>query len=426
MRMPGPRVFASRGIASRHCPGFRRAYRHVFADSSPFLHEAGMSFLTGRVSFERFDVGGRDLKILDETHVQTIDEHAIGKVGGLSADGIEIGFTAGSHILDLDFSLEKNVINDALVFGLRVDTNKLPGDLLKAYTEMELAGILSASGQEFPSRNMRREAKEAAEERLNKEAKSGRFRKMRQFPVLWDVRAKTVYFGGTNLSAIERFASLFKDAFGRTLTRRTAGVVAHDVASELEKTRSLEDLAPTDFVGNAKSLPIAWIQHSFGTRDFLGNEFLLWLWWYIENEGDVLTLADKSTVTCMMARTLSLECPLAETGKETITSDAPVQLPETRRAVQAGKLPRKAGLILVRHEQQYELTLQPETLTVSAGALPKLESEPGRPEKEDRVDQLRDFAQTIDLTFGAFVARRLGTHWRDDVKSIREWLDKEV
>jgi hypothetical protein len=384
-----------------------------------------MSYLFGRIAFERFDVSGRDLKILDESHVAKIDEHAIGKTGALTADGVEVGFTAGRHILDLDFNLAKNIVNDSLIFGMRVDTNKLPADLMRAYAEMELVAILAESGQEYPNKKMKQQAKEAAEERLNDEAKSGRFRRMKQFPVLWDIRNKVVYFGGSNQNAMERFASLFKEAFGRTLTRRTSGLIAHDVATRLEKTRSLEDLSPTAFTGPGKTMPFAWISEAMGTRDFIGNEFLLWLWWHVENEGDTLSLEDDSTVTCMMARTLALECPLAETGKETITSDAPVQLPEAKRAVQAGKLPRKAGLTLVRHDQQYDLTLQAETFTVTGAGLPKLDKMSPADANVERVDQIRELAETLELLFGAFVARRLSNAWREDVKSIREWLDKE-
>jgi hypothetical protein len=384
-----------------------------------------MSYLYGRIAFERFDVSGRDIKILDQSHVKTIDDHAIGKTGAITADGVEVGFTAGRHVLDLDFSLEKNIVNDALVFGLRVDTNKLPSDLMRAYAEMELAVLLAESEQEFPSRKMKQQAKEAAEERLNDEAKSGKFRRMKQFPVMWDIRNKVVYFGGSNQTAMEQFSNLFKEAFGRTLTRRTSGHVAYEVAQRLEKNRSLEDLSPTAFTGPGKTMPYAWISESFGTRDFLGNEFLLWLWWYVENEGDTINLADDSAVTCMMARTLSLECPVAETGKETISSTSPVQLPEAKRAVQAGKLPRKAGLTLVRHDQQYDLTLQSETLSVGGASLPKLDKMSPADENVERIDQIRELAETLDLLLGAFVERRLATAWRDDVKAIREWLDKE-
>jgi len=47
----------------------------------------------------------------------------------------------------------------------------------------------------------------------------------------------------------------------------------------------------------------------------------------------------------------------------------PTRLLEARRAVPAGKLPRQAGLILARHDQQYELTLQAETMAVGGAKL---------------------------------------------------------
>ena len=89
----------------------------------------------------------------------------------------------------------------------------------------------------------------------------------------------------------------------------------------------------------------------------------------------------------MLAKTLTLDCPRGETGRDRLTDDGPTRLPEAFRALQAGKLPRKAGLIVVRHGAQYELTLQAETLAVSGAALPKVEGvsgheAPGRPDRQ--------------------------------------------
>ena len=61
-------------------------------------------------------------------------------------------------------------------------------------------------------------------------------------------------------------------------------------------------------------------------RDFLGNEFLLWLWYILDAESDTLRLGDQSEVMAMLARTLVLECPRGQTGKESIASDAPTRL----------------------------------------------------------------------------------------------------
>src|SRR5690606_19161135 len=108
-------------------------------------------------------------------------------------------------------------------------------------------------------------------------------------------------------------------------------------------------------------------------------------------------------VAAMFTGTLSLECPHGESGKETISAESPVRLPEARQAIRSGKLPRKAGLTLVRHSEQYEFVLQAETFAVSgAKVIPADEQARGRAAAEERIDSLRQFGETITLLFQAF------------------------
>ena len=44
---------------------------------------------------------------------------------------------------------------------------------------------------------------------------------------------------------------------------------------------------------------MAWIPDE-NNRDYFGNEFLLWLWYVLENESDTLKLADKSEAAVML------------------------------------------------------------------------------------------------------------------------------
>src|SRR5262249_30187759 len=151
---------------------------------------------------------------------------------------------------------------------------------------------------------------------------------------------------------------------------------------------NVDDASPSVFVPGAAVSEVAWLPDE-ANRDFLGNEFLLWLWYVLDSQSDTLELADKSEVTALFARTLTLECPRGQTGKESILSAGPTRLPEARRAIQAGKLPRKAGLTLVRHDNQYELTLQAETLALTGARLPTPEADEDRARLEERVTLLR-------------------------------------
>src|SRR5271165_2700462 len=158
--------------------------------------------------------------------------------------------------------------------------------------------------------------------------------------------------------------------------------------------------------------------------DHLGNEFLVWLWHALQNDSDTIPLADGSEVAVMLAKTLTLDCPRGEMGRDSLTDDAPTRLPEAFKALQSGKLPRKAGLILVRHGAQYEFTVQAETLAVSGAQLPKPEDQglSGHEVKLARIDSLRHLTETLDLLFDAYRRRRAGSGWSKEVKRIKSWL----
>lgn len=145
-----------------------------------------------------------------------------------------------------------------------------------------------------------------------------------------------------------------------------------------------------------------------------------------DRDSDTLTLADNSEVTLMPARTLTLQCPRGVSGTGTLTSDGPTRLPEARRAAQAGKLPRKMGLTLVRHDQQYELTLHAETLAVGSCKLPDLPDDvtDARAKLDERASQVRELVETLDLLYGRFLAVRLSAGWGDELERVRRWLDR--
>ena len=381
-----------------------------------------MGFFTGRVTFLRFAVRGDAPRLFGEDHLDRLREHAAGRQAIATADGVEVGWAAGKSVLDTAFDLAKNVVNDALHFDLRVDTHRLPGDLLKAYYEADLAALAKDNPSGVASAKQKREAKESARDRLEQEAKDGRFKRRKCTPVLWDRHANEVLFGATSTAQADRLAELFGRTFGHPLELVTAGGRAGRAAAALGLTGTAD--SPSAFVpGAGAGAEVAWVPGG-GSPDFLGNEYLLWLWFLTDRDADTVVLSDGSEVTLMPARTLTLECPRGVTGSETIASDGPTRLPEARRAVQAGKLPRKMGLTLVRHARQYELTLHAETLAVGACKLPDRPDEgtDARGKRDERVAQVRELVETLDLLYARFLAVRLAADWAGELARVQRWL----
>src|SRR5262249_42536223 len=144
--------------------------------------------------------------------------HAIGRHGGPDpTDGVAIGWAGGDHVLDLGFDLGKNIINDALHLAIRVDTDKIPGSLLPAYTKIETDARAQLNPSGYPTKAQRQEAKEAARIRAEAEAADGRFRRLAHYPVLWDGQNNVLYAGSASNTVLERLQSLFRETFDRTL-----------------------------------------------------------------------------------------------------------------------------------------------------------------------------------------------------------------
>ena len=382
-----------------------------------------MGFLNGRVTYARYQVGGEGPLPFGDEILETLDRHAIGKHAE-GADGITFGWSAGDHVLDLGFGLEKNVINDALHFAIRIDTDKLPSDLLRAYTKIEIDARAQLNPSGFASKAQKDEAKEAARIRAEAESADGRFLRRKHYPVLWDGQSNTLFAGTQSSAVLDRLQNLFRDTFDRPLEPISAGSLAAMQAKERGVERPVEDFLPAAFLGDDETaiLAFAWSNPDPSRPDFWGNEFLLWLWHTLQHDGDAITLADGSEVTVMLTKTLMLDCPRGQTGRDSLTDEGPTRLPEAFRALQSGKMPRKVGLTLVRHGAQYELTLQAESLAISGPLLPKAEGAAGQEAKVARIDSLRHLAETLDLLYDAYGRRRTGPDWLGDLGRIRRWL----
>ena len=136
----------------------------------------------------------------------------------------------------------------------------------------------------------------------------------------------------------------------------------------------------------------------------------------------MIKLGDGTEATVMVAKTLTLDCPRGENGRDNLTDDGPTRLPEAFRALQSGKLPRKAGLLLERHGLAYELTLQAESFSVTGLALPKPEGLSGSELRVARIESLRHVVETLDLLYASYVLRRAGADWTGELGRIRGWL----
>jgi hypothetical protein len=381
-----------------------------------------MAFLSGSLTFERFRILAPEVRMFAPEHLERMQELTAGEYQPNAEDQVHLGFLGGAHLFDQTFELEKNVFNDALHFAMRVDTNQVPSAIRKAWMQMELAAIMAENPHRKPTKREKEEAREAVEQRAEAEVASGKYLRMSQVPALWDAPSSMMYFGASSASACGSFADLMSYAFDMELDRISSGYLAGQWAQAHGTTTALDNVRPTIFHPEHTGGDATWANTDATHPDFLGNEFLLWLWHTLEHDSDTIKLSDDTDATVMFSKSLSLECPAGISGRETISAEIPTRLPEALEAIRSGKMPRKAGLTMVRLGQQYELTLQAESFSVCGAKVQKDEDAQGREVFESRIEAVRQLSETIDLLFEAFCRVRLSSGWEEQVQRISQWV----
>lgn len=408
-----------------------------------------MPFDTGRVTFCRYQTVGNAPRAADETLLAALAEHAF--VDGEGAgDEITSGFVAGAHLFDARFEYARNCFGDAVLLGLRIDTNRVPADLRRAYRAMHEQALAEASPSGFLSRRQKREAAESADRQVHDELASGRHKRSRLVPLLWDLKRRHIFCASAAGSVGEQLAACMRRAFDLTLEPLTAGALAGRLMRKAGSGRDYEDLLPSPFTApppqarrdaddagdgdrprDLKIPSVPWAFRGVDAKDFLGNEMLIWLWWRTETaEGavDLGTDAGKIELAVMIDRLLEMDCAWGAAGKQILRGAAglgPTRLPEAAEALRHGKWPRKLGLTLADgvDQRQWELTLQADQWTVSAATVPAGDdAESVRQTIEQRIAAVRDLADLLDSLFARFLRDRVSGQWKTHRERIAAWI----
>jgi hypothetical protein len=390
-----------------------------------------MGFATGSITFRRFAVLGKHPKAIEQKHVDVLSEHALRPSDIGVPEEVEYGWSGGRHIFDGNFSFEHNVYGDALSFALRVDTNKVPGDLKKAYQILEEDAVAKKNPSGFLTKQQKKEVKDTVQKKVDEELKSGRFRRSKLTQCLWDFPSHTLY-SSASVATQEKLQEIFERSFGLELVPLSAGSLALHLLEPAGKKRDYEDLRPTRFVqgpeGESQHPEYPWVAKGPQPKDFLGNEFMLWLWHTAENSNGEIPLQNAAgesidPATVYFDKALDLDCAYGMTGKDTLRGEGAVRMPEALDALRTGKLPRKASILLHHLGNQYGLTFNPESFSCGSLQLPDIEdAETPRALFEERIDMLRDFCQTTDNLFNTFLKLRASGSWESHTGKIRKWI----
>jgi len=157
-------------------------------------------------------------------------------------------------------------------------------------------------------------------------------------------------------------------------------------------------------------------------KQFVGNEFLMWLWFHSEEDDGRFALDDGS-VELYFDDQLVLEAHLAEAEQSRLKGGAPAYSPEAHKALQLGKRVRSAKLRIVKDEREWLFSINADTFAMSGVKLPAVLSQ----EEDDQFYERMYLIEELEVVwmglYGQFVRLRIDAEaWESELNAIRTWI----
>lgn len=292
----------------------------------------------------------------------------------------------------------------AIWLRMRTDVKKLPAEWLAVHR----VAAEKAKGRPLSAKE-RRELKDDLTEKLLPRV----LPKMSFVDALLLPDRKRVLLLSSSKSAREAFGKLWFETFAVPLV--VQGPLELAPADDLYR---IEKLEPTCWPGGGS--------HMTATRfGWLGQEFLLWLWFRFETAGGEFRLPAGRVVGIAVDDLLAFAPAGTDETAQTMRHGLPTRAPESRAALRHGHRVAKMRLLIAEGARQWAATLDGETLLMGSVKLPEdaEECESSTDRTSDRAANWLGVREIVDGLFAEFMTFRAGPDWmKREAVAMAEWM----
>lgn len=154
---------------------------------------------------------------------------------------------------------------------------------------------------------------------------------------------------------------------------------------------------------------------------FLGEEFLLWLWFHLEKHGGLHDVGEDTRIGIALDKVIEF---YDENGgvKVAVRGDAPTRAPEAREALKRGMRIARAGLIITLGEENIGVVLDGTSFELRSLKGPKPEGENFEERDQAALGFLFGTADAIDRVYQSFLVQRARSGFENGLgRELRDW-----
>ena len=160
---------------------------------------------------------------------------------------------------------------------------------------------------------------------------------------------------------------------------------------------------------------------------FLGDEFLTWLWFVIEQDPSIFKNMDPDLTSFEIGNRIVLEKRKKESAERITIKGENANFEEGMLALNKGALVAELNLVCRTTEEKWQFTLKGESLNLSGFKTPKIAAPEGPDDLEDAILEkvfLYDkILQFLEKLYKTFIKLRTSNDWQSRiVPLIKKWI----
>lgn len=362
-----------------------------------------MAFESGSPSFMVFKCGEE----MSGSLIDAFRAKMAPPIESLSTSPIE-GWVGWRHLLDRDLDEENCLFVPWIYVNSMRAERKIPKALLRAYCRMEEAEELRARNVEFLPAAVKAEIRERVTERMLPEMPPT----LTGCGTVVDLSNGLIYHEATSQKAAETFAQAFRDATGHAIA-----ALSPQGAAVLRKGVNQTDLQPANFTDDPTiELP---------TNCDLGLEFLTWLWFTWETEGDSFMNSRGETLAFAMQGPVAFFNEGRGAHNVVLRNGLPLQSREAGAAMLCGKKVSKIRISMGDDLGAWSATID-SAFAIRNLKLPKDPREP-RQSFHERMALVETFVESLLSLYDKFLDRRADAReWGKVEAAMRVWTRRRA
>ena len=164
------------------------------------------------------------------------------------------------------------------------------------------------------------------------------------------------------------------------------------------------------------------------TLDFLGREFLTWLWYKSEERGGSVNVPAIGDVVIEFIQRVVLESGEGEYSESVQCQGRHSTLREGLAALREGKKVKEARIQLEKGDFQWEFTFKADEFRFQSLKLPQMmsiteETESAEGRVLERIALIREITETMDALFNVFLSLRCEPDWTErELPHMQKWI----